>query len=55
LQIEESLVWAQAGTSSTILKDRQLLEGDGFPAERGKPKLVFSYRGGTSHTSVVRR
>jgi hypothetical protein len=29
-----SLIWAQAGTSGMVLEDRQLLEGDGFPANR---------------------
>jgi hypothetical protein len=40
LQIEESLVWVQVGTSGMVLKDRQLFEGDGFPAEVD-PNLYF--------------
>jgi hypothetical protein len=50
-----SLVWVQVGSSGMVVEDRQLLEGDGFLVERGRPKPILSCRGGTSHTGVICR
>ena len=55
MQVAERYLWAQVGTLSMVLKDRQLSTRDGILAEWGRPQPILIDRWGASYTGLICR